>query len=246
LGATVGYIALLVLFLAPAGLSQTPEEFLQSFVGQKLILRHIGDRMGAKVKKNDLAHVKGSCDVAVQVREAAWRKGTARFSLEEIGTPNIYGKQSTCTERHDEHMVEITGFENNQPTDSLAASVRALLQTPDQYLTAQGIKFDYPPASEDTPLSKAPPPLTQPRTILSVDPTYSKQGRQEKFQGTVACTLIVGADGRVYRPKLAHVVGHGLDEQALRIISMWRFEPARQLDKPVAVTATISVNFRLY
>jgi hypothetical protein len=27
---------------------------------------------------------------------------------------------------------------------------------------------------------------------------------------------------------------------------MWRFEPGRQLDKPVAVTATIEMSFQLY
>ncbi len=40
-------------------------------------------------------------------------------------------------------------------------------------------------------------------------------------------------------------LGLGLDEQALDAVAQWRFEPALDDGKPVAVQATIEVNFRL-
>jgi TonB family protein len=241
----VGSVALLVLFLASAALSQTPEEFLHSLVGQKLILLHIGEQTGAKVKKKDLAKVKGTCDRAVQVKDAVWKHDSARFTLEEIGTPYMSGSQNSCTMIQDGLDLEISQFDANDSVATLSASVAEILQTPEQYLAAHGIHFDLPLAP-DVAVSTAPPPVTQPKAILSFDPTYSKQGREEKFQGMVALRIIVGADGRVYQPKVSRAAGHGLDENALRIISMWRFEPARQLDKPVAVYASIEINFKLF
>jgi TonB family protein len=242
----VGSVALLILFLAPAALSQTPEEFLKSLIGQKLFLRHLGDQAGAKVKKKDLTRVQGSCDVAVQVRDAAWKKGTARFILEQIGTPHMPGKPSSCKQTIDELRLEITGFELNEPVDSLAASVGELLQTPEQYLTSNGVKFNPPLAPADAQVNKSSTPPPQPKILLSVDPVFSETARSEKFSGNVALKVIIGTDGRVHNPTIARSIGHGLDENALRVISMWRFEPPRQLDKPVAVWATIEVSFKLY
>ena len=121
-----------------------------------------------------------------------------------------------------------------------------ILQTPEQYLGAHGFNFNLPPVPDDVPVSKAPPPLSPAKILLSVDPVFSEEARRERYSGTVALAVIVGTDGRVHRPKVAHSIGHGLDENALRVISMWRFEPLRQLDKPVAATATITVKFSLY
>lgn len=242
----VGCLALLVLFLVPAGVSQTPEEFLHSLIGQKLILRHIGDQTEARIKKKDLAKVKGDCDVAVQVRDASWRQGTARVTVEDIGTPQVPGARNNCKELRDGQNLEISKFDPNEPVESVSASIGELLQTPEQYLAAHGVTFDLRPASDDAPISKAPPPLTNPKLRLSVDAFYSEMARREKFQGTVVLGLIVGIDGRVHGAKVTRGAGHGLDENALRVISMWRFEPARQLDRPVATSLSIEMSFKLY
>jgi TonB family protein len=242
----VGCLALLVLFLAPAALSQTPEEFLHSLIGQKLILRHVGDQTGTKVKKKDLAKVKGDCDEAVQVRDATWKQDSARFKLEDIGTPQVQGAQNSCKRVQDGQDLEISKFDANESVETLSASVGQILQTPEQYLAARGVNFDLPLAPDDAPVSKAPPPVTQPKLRLSVDAVYSETARREKFQGTVVLGLIVGTDGRVHRAKVTRGAGHGLDENALRVISMWRFEPARQLDKPVATSLSIQMSFNLY
>jgi len=40
-------------------------------------------------------------------------------------------------------------------------------------------------------------------------------------------------------------LGSGLDEKAMEAVRQWRFKPALRDGKPVAVPATIEVNFRL-
>ena len=45
---------------------------------------------------------------------------------------------------------------------------------------------------------------------------------------------------RIQRP-----LGFGLDESALKVLPLWRFQPARQGDKPVAVLSTIGMSFQL-
>ncbi len=69
---------LLPLLLAGAVQGQTPEDVVRSFTDQKLILRGLGDQTRVKVKKKDLARVSGTCDLAVQVAQAAWNQGKAR------------------------------------------------------------------------------------------------------------------------------------------------------------------------
>src|SRR5215472_7233253 len=78
--------------LSPAAKSQTPQDYLHSLIGQKLILRHFGDTREVKVKKNELAGLQGSCDVAVLVKDASWNKGQTRLQWEQIGSPYVPGQ----------------------------------------------------------------------------------------------------------------------------------------------------------
>jgi TonB family protein len=88
--------------------------------------------------------------------------------------------------------------------------------------------------------------VSEPVPIYDPDPQYSDAARQAKFQGTVVVAVIIGADGRVYDPKVVQGVGLGLDEKAIEAVRLWRFEPAKKNGKPVRVAANIEVNFRLY
>ncbi len=88
--------------------------------------------------------------------------------------------------------------------------------------------------------------VSAPRTIYDPDPEYSEEARKARFQGTVAIWAVVGADGRVYSPRLQQSVGLGLDEKALAAVRTWRFEPAMKDGHPVPVAISIDVAFRLY
>jgi outer membrane biosynthesis protein TonB len=45
--------------------------------------------------------------------------------------------------------------------------------------------------------------------------------------------------------KVIRPIGLGLDEKAIDAVHKWRFKPGLKDGKPVAVAATIEVNFRL-
>jgi len=54
---------------------------------------------------------------------------------------------------------------------------------------------------------------------------------------------IAEADGKV---RIVKAAGMGLDENVLRVLPLWRFEPGRQNDRPVAAESTVENTFNLY
>ncbi len=88
--------------------------------------------------------------------------------------------------------------------------------------------------------------VSAPRQLYSPDPEYSEEARKAKYQGTVILTITVGPDGRVHDPRVTRSLGLGLDEQALKAVQSWTFEPAKKDGVPVAVLVSVEVNFRLY
>lgn len=91
------------------------------------------------------------------------------------------------------------------------------------------------------------PPGNQspPGILYKVDPTYSKMARKKKLQGTVVLHLIVDTDGHARDLRVVRSLGLGLDEKAVEAVARWKFRPAYREGKPVAVQATIEVNFQL-
>src|SRR5262249_35975846 len=239
-----------VLSLPLPAASQTPQDYLQSLAGQKLILRHFGDVKEARVKKSALAKVEGTCDVAIQVHDATWERKRVRLQWVEIGAPRVTGKPlRVCrnTIVYSEGIVEISGFQENETALSLAASLALVLQTPEQYLAAAGIQFDRAPEPDsESAVPRPEQPFTNPKPLLMVDPAFSEEARRRKQQGELAISLYVGADGRVHRPSVTHKLGYGLDEMALNVLPLWRFEPARKEDKSIAMPQSIEIGFHLY
>ena len=236
--------------VSPAAKSQTPQDYLHSLIGQKLILRHFGDVPEAKVKKDELAGLRGTCDVAVVVKDAHWDKGQARVQWEQIGSPYVPGQpRGVCknTVISHEGKIKVTGFESGESSDSLAASLGLVLQTPEQYLAAAGIPFNLPPEPDAENLGPPPaPPFSRPRLLLTVNPNFSEEARTAKYQGSLTISVYVGTDGRIHRPSIARKLGRGLDEKALDVLPLWRFDPARKLDKPFALQQSVEIGFHLY
>jgi TonB family protein len=57
--------------------------------------------------------------------------------------------------------------------------------------------------------------------------------------------MIVTPQGDVREPKIPQSLDKELDQQALRAVSKWTFEPATKDGKPVAVRIHTEVSFRL-
>ena len=87
--------------------------------------------------------------------------------------------------------------------------------------------------------------ITGPVPIYSPDPEFSEEARKAKLQGQVVLEVVVDTDGRAHRIRVRASLGLGLDEKAIEAVETWRFRPGHRNGKPMAVPATIYINFRL-
>ena len=88
--------------------------------------------------------------------------------------------------------------------------------------------------------------VSAPRAIYNPPPAYSKKARKAKHQGICVLLLVVGTDGKPHDIRVVHMLGLGLDEEAIKAVKRWTFEPARKDGQPVPVQVNVEVSFRLY
>ena len=87
--------------------------------------------------------------------------------------------------------------------------------------------------------------VSAPTLVFKVEPEYSEEARKAKFQGTVVLSVVVDEKGQPRDLKVLRPLGLGLDEKAIEAVMKWKFRPGFKDGRPVAVAATIEVNFRL-
>lgn len=87
--------------------------------------------------------------------------------------------------------------------------------------------------------------VSAPVVLYKVDPEYSEEARKAKYSGTVVLQLIVDSSGKARDIRVVRSLGLGLDEKAIDAVNKWKFRPGYKGGQPVAVQATIEVNFRL-
>ena len=87
--------------------------------------------------------------------------------------------------------------------------------------------------------------IIAPVATYQPDPPYTKQARKKKRQGDVGMTLVVGADGIPHNIKVTRSLGLGLDEEAVKSVQTWKFQPGTKDGKPVPMQVTVSVSFHL-
>lgn len=97
----------------------------------------------------------------------------------------------------------------------------------------------------DGPVYQVGGSVTPPIAIHTADPKYSKQARKAKFSGQVVVSMIVGTDGEPHNVHILRGVGMGLDEEAMKAVEQYKFKPAMQSGKPVAVYVNVQVNFQI-
>ncbi len=87
--------------------------------------------------------------------------------------------------------------------------------------------------------------ISAPKLSYKIEPDYTADARQAKLQGTVVLAIEISPAGTVQSAKVSRGLGLGLDEKAVEAIQKWRFSPALKDGQPVAVSASVEVNFRL-
>jgi TonB family protein len=96
------------------------------------------------------------------------------------------------------------------------------------------------------PLAKIGHGVTAPVVTRQSEPEYSQEARKKKFNGTLLIGLVVDKQGRPQDVHIIRGVGMGLDENALKAVSHYRFRPAMENGQPVAVRINVEVNFQIF
>jgi TonB family protein len=105
----------------------------------------------------------------------------------------------------------------------------------------------HPATSPEKDVPKLDDTVTPPKRIVSANPVYPEAAKKDLVQGRVVMDVVVRRDGR---PDGLVVVkmpegGEWLAGSAVEAVSKWRWQPALKNGKPIDVSMTLVVEFRL-
>ena len=86
-----------------------------------------------------------------------------------------------------------------------------------------------------------------PAVVREVKPKYTAAAMEQKIQGSVWLSIVVGANGDVTDATVSKSLDKefGLDDAALEASRQWKFRPATKDGQPVAVRVTLELTFTL-
>jgi hypothetical protein len=222
---------------------------LARYVGQTLILRHVGDVARPTFKRAEIASAHGDCDVVAQVRQARFDRGTAVFTLEPLGRPRLAkrgSRQERCSGDQTQILLNVSGFDAAATTADLEGPLGEVLQPPEAFLRDHAVSFDL--AAGKAPGEPTPDHFitTRPVRLLWFDTVRQDPARRVHHEGEVELEGVVGADGRFYDVRLLTGLGSE-DEQRIRaLLPLWRFEPGLRGGDRVPVKVRERMVFRIF
>jgi bla regulator protein blaR1 len=89
--------------------------------------------------------------------------------------------------------------------------------------------------------------VTLPKVLREVRPDYTSAALAAKIQGSVMMSIVVLAGGTVGDVTVIQSLDRefGLDDQAVKAVRQWTFEPGKKDGKPVPVQVTVEMTFTL-
>ena len=87
--------------------------------------------------------------------------------------------------------------------------------------------------------------VTTVEVISHPKPEYTPEAKELKIQGDVVLEVRFSADGRCHVIRVVRGLGHGLDEQAIRVAEETQFKPATRDGKPIDITTYYRIDFQL-
>ena len=86
---------------------------------------------------------------------------------------------------------------------------------------------------------------TSPKVVHKIQPQYTQEAKAAKLAGKVRLSLEIDEEGNPTRIRVQQGLGKGLDQQAVLAVRQWKFSPGTANGRPVRVSATIEINFKL-
>ena len=117
---------------------------------------------------------------------------------------------------------------------SIMVSEPGTTPAPPQPIPAVDVKPEYPGGA------------TKMREFIGRNLKYPKAAQEANVQGTVFSEFWVNKDGKIDRIKIIRSIGHGTDEEVIRILKkMPKWKPAQFRGKATATTFTLPFSFKL-
>jgi Gram-negative bacterial TonB protein C-terminal len=86
---------------------------------------------------------------------------------------------------------------------------------------------------------------TPPKLISNPIPSESREAQLVSQAGKESFVVYVDEEGRVAVVGFTHLLQYGLEEATIEAVKGWKFEPATQDGKPVAVRMAMSIDYKL-
>jgi TonB family protein len=89
--------------------------------------------------------------------------------------------------------------------------------------------------------------ITLPKLVKEVKPDYTPEAKEARIQGNLTLGAVVLESGEVGDVEIVESLDkvYGLDDQAIKAIRQWLFEPGTKDGKPVAVRVNVEFSFTL-
>ncbi len=87
--------------------------------------------------------------------------------------------------------------------------------------------------------------VSQPTILYKQEPEYTPEAKDQKIEGSVLLRVEITTEGHAENIRVVKSLDPGLDANAVTAVSNWRFNPGKKDGAPVAVYASIELNFHL-
>ena len=89
--------------------------------------------------------------------------------------------------------------------------------------------------------------VSWPELVQEVKPNYTADAMRAQVQGLVELEIVVlpGRNGRTRADRRSLDPRFGLDDEAIKAVRRWRFDPGRRLGKAIATRVGVELSFRL-
>lgn len=74
---------------------------------------------------------------------------------------------------------------------------------------------------------------------------YPEEALKNKIEGTVKIKYDVTGSGKILRPKVVSGIGHGCDEEAIRLVKMMKYSKVNNIKVNITIKQEVQIHFKL-